>query len=119
MKQEKLVDQIRQLKRALEEIEKRLTEGTVPFPVLEDFKAAIDHIRMTVWAILSTPQANQYELASSIVRFRLKRSTQMCQQIVMDINSSEITVDSPELQEFHAALKNTLERIDRLYQSGL
>ena len=80
---------------------------------------AVDHTRMTVWALISSAQADQYEISASIVRFRIKRTVEMCRQIVMDIDTNEITIDSPELQEFFTALKGTVERIERLYKTGV
>lgn len=119
MNQDKVVEQIQQLKKALEEIEQRLTSGEVPRAVLEDFKMAVDHTRMTVWALISAPQSDQYEIASAIARFRVKRSVDMCRQIVSDIDTNELAIDSPELQQFFTVLKETLERIERLYKSGV
>lgn len=119
MSNEKLVEQVRQLKAALEEIEKRLAGGGVPVAVLEDFKMAVDHTRMTVWAILSSAQSDQYEVTSQVARFRLKRGVEMFRAVIADIDTNEITVDSPELQQFSVVLKDTLARIERLYKSGV
>jgi hypothetical protein len=47
-----LLEEIRQLKSSLEELEKRLSEvaeGDLPAPVLEDFKKSVDHVRLTLW----------------------------------------------------------------------
>lgn len=119
MDKDKIIEQVQQLKQALEDIEKRLGESEVPLAVLEDFKMAVDHTRMTVWAILSTAQTDLYEVAASIVRFRLKRMAEMCRQTISDIDTNEITVDSAELAAFFTALKEAHERINRLYKSGL
>lgn len=115
---EKVIEQIELLKKALEEIEKRLGQSEVPRAVLEDFKMAVDHTRMTVWALLSSADADEYEVASQIVRFRVKRAAEMFKCIRSDIDTSELTVDAPELQEFYSELKSTLDRLERLFQSG-
>lgn len=114
-----MIEQVRKLKTALEALEKRLTAAEVPLPVLEDFKMAIDHTRMTTWAILTAPQSNDGDLSAAIVRSRLKRAMEMARQIVLDINAGELTIDSPELQQCHTTLRDTLGRIERLYRSGL
>lgn len=118
MNKEKIVEQVQQLKQALIEIEKRLSESDVPVAVLEDFKMAVDHTRMTVWALLSSSPDAQYELSEQIARFRVKRAAEMFSHIRSDIDTNELTIESPELQEFYAALKETLERVERLYKSG-
>lgn len=116
--QKELIEQIHQLKQALEEMEKQIHTGEVPLAVLEDFKSAVDHIRTTVWAVVSTAQDKQYELANNIARFRVKRAIDICHRIISDIDIHELTVDSPELVQFNNALKQAVERINRLYQSG-
>jgi len=119
MGSEQLSEQVHKLKASLQEMEKIFTGGNVPVAVLEDFKMAVDHIRMNVWAVLSNPTRDQYEVANTIVRFRLKRAVEMLRQILMDIDSSEITLDMPELLQFHATLKDTLDRMSRLGKSGI
>ena len=119
MSSEKLVEQVHQLKAALEEIEKKLVGGgEVPVAVLEDFKMAVDHTRMTVWALLSA-ETDQYEITSQVARFRLKRGVDMFRAVIADIDTNEITVDFPELQQFYTILKDVLARIERLYKSGV
>jgi len=117
MDKSKVVEQVQQLKQALIEIEGRLAEADVPLAVLEDFKMAVDHTRLSVWAIMSA-QTDQYELASQIARFRVKRAIDMFQHIRSDIDTNELTIDAPELQEFFNSLKIMLERVERFYQSG-
>lgn len=114
-----LGERVEQLKQTLEDFEKQLTAGELPQAVLEDFKMAVDHARTTVWTLLSTSQTDPYEITAAIIRLRLKRGVDMCRQIVLDIDSNDLTVESPELQQFHTSLKSTLARIDRLYKSGV
>ncbi len=118
MDKEKIVEQVQQLKQALVEIEQRLSASEVPVAVLEDFKMAVDHTRMTVWALLSSNPSAQYEVSEQLARFRVKRANEMFKHIRSDIDTSELTIDSPELQEFYGALKETAERVERLYKSG-
>lgn len=119
MSKEQITEQVQKLRKALEELEKRLADARVPFNVLEEFKMAVDHIRMTVWAMLSTEASKHYEMRSSIAVFRLKRMLEMSKQLILDIEANDVTIDSPELQQCHGALKRVVERIDRLYKSGV
>lgn len=119
MNKEQIIEQIRKLKKALEELEQRLADAHVPFTVLEEFKMAVDHIRLTVWAIVSSEGNKQYEMRTQIAEFRLKRTMEMCKQIILDIEANDITVDSTALYQCHALMKGTLDRIDRLYRSGI
>lgn len=102
-----MVDQVSQLRRVLGEAESELNWGVVPQAVLEDFKTAVDHIRTDIWAALSTRYTEQYKIAADIVRFRLKRTAELCQQIKRDLDAGEISVDSPEFQQLQATLRLT------------
>lgn len=113
MSAEKVLEQMQQVKRALEEIERQLVRAQVPHPALADFKMAVDHTRMTLWALLSASESNQDEAAAAIVGFRVKRATEMCRQIAAAMDTNQVTSGSPELQEFQLQLKQTLERIHR------
>lgn len=112
-------EDVAKLKADLEKAQKELNWATVPPPVLEDFKMAVDHIRTDIWAAMSTRYTEQYKVAAGIVRFRLKRAAQMCEQIKLDIDAGEVSVDASELKVFHTAVKKSSERIDELYQSGM
>ncbi|MFQ5777618.1 MAG: hypothetical protein ACE5IP_06385 [Terriglobia bacterium] len=115
MGEEKLVEQVEQLRHSLLGIEKEIASGSVPVTVLKDFKMAVDHARMTVWAVLSTAQTDQHKvIASAIARFRLRRMVEMCQQTITDLKRGEIDQATPELPLFQATLKDTLDQAHRL-----
>ena len=118
MSQNELLEQVRRLKAELEQVESRLSQSDIPLPVLEDFKAAIDHIRLTLWGILQASGSGRYEAAATIIRFRIRRADDICQQIVANIDAQDITVESPELKNLHATLNATVNRISQLYRKG-
>jgi len=118
MSQNELLEQVHRLKAELEEVEARLARNDIPLPVLEDFKSAIDHIRLTLWGILQASGSNRYEAAATIIRFRMRRVEDICQQIVSNIDAQEITVESPELKKLHETLTATVSRINQLYKKG-
>jgi len=117
MSQEQLLEQVHRLKADLEDVEYRLKNNDIPVPVLEDFKSAIDHIRLTLWGILQSSGPDRYEAAATIIRFRIRRADDICKQIVSDIDALDITVDSPELKSLHDTLSGTVSRIHQLYKS--
>ncbi|HXE75094.1 MAG TPA: hypothetical protein VNN18_05605 [Candidatus Xenobia bacterium] len=119
MAQIELLEQVHRLKAELEEVEARLRRNDIPIPVLEDFKSAIDHIRLTLWGILQASGSGRYEAAATIIRFRMRRVEDICRQIVSSIDAQEITVESPELKKLHETLNATVSRINQLYRSGL
>jgi len=117
---EEFLIEIRKLKTELERIERELLGAGVPFLVLDDLKRSVDHLRITLWAMISSgPGANPEEMTAAVVRLRLKRTADMCKQIMLDIDGQQLGVDTPELGPVRTSLLGTLERIDRLFQSGV
>jgi hypothetical protein len=116
-----LLEEIRQLKSSLEELEKRLSEvaeGDLPAPVLEDFKKSVDHVRLTLWVIISAMHGKKEEMASTVARFRVRRAKDLCQQLVADINAGKTTSRTPELPMLQSTLKDTHERVQRLLSTS-
>lgn len=116
-----LLEEIRQLKSSLEELEKRLSEvaeGDLPAPVLEDFKKSVDHVRLTLWVIISAMHGKKEEMASTVARFRVRRTKDLCQQLVADINGGKTTARTPELPMLQSTLKETHERVQRLLSTS-
>lgn len=114
-----LLEEVSKLRKALDDIESRLAAGNVPLPAVEDFKMAVDHIRITLWAMLTTPKEQEFEVSAVIAKFRLKRAEDICKQVSIDIDSNDLTIDSPELQQFYTVLKNLYGRLDRFLRSGM
>jgi hypothetical protein len=117
MHQRALAEQVQLLRAQLEEIDKRLQRDPVPIAVLEDLKGAVDHLRGTLWAVLSDDRPDA--VTSKLITYRLIRAAEICRQIQLDIEASEIDINSPELPKLRDALQLTMERVERLYRSGM
>ena len=87
-------------------------------PVLEDLKQAIDHLRLTLLGVAHSAGTEKYEASAAIIRSRLERTGELCQQIVSDIDAMEVTVDSPELKKLNEVLAGAVSRIHQLYKTG-
>ncbi len=102
---------------ALEEIERELVAGGLAREGLEHFKMAVDHVRLSVWALLNAGQVDQAsdpsETERVIARYRLNRVEGTCQKILMDIENGLIPPDSHELERFRSTVQDTIERVDR------
>lgn len=119
MEGEKLAKEVRQLKASLTEIEQRLSGTNVPHAVLEDFKAAVDHLRLSLWALLSASEEERGPRTGTLLaRFRLRRAEELLHQIAQDIGIGEIQSHMPEVPKFFEALKQTLEATKRALRSG-
>lgn len=114
---EQLLEQVNNLKAELLEVESRL-RADIAAPVLDDFKSAIDHVRLSLLAISHSSGEERFEAAAAIVRSRLERAGDICKQIVSNIEARDIPADSPELKQLHETLSATVSRIHQLYKSG-
>ncbi|MGH9787885.1 MAG: hypothetical protein ACRD4U_04170, partial [Candidatus Acidiferrales bacterium] len=116
--QQQFLELIRNLKAELEEAEARLQQTDVPVAVLDEFKSAVDHMRLTLLGISHSSGEDKYEAAAAILRSRMLHVVETCKQIVSDIDAREITVESAELKELHDTLSGTVLRIHQLYKTG-
>ncbi len=103
---------------ALEEIERELVAGGLAREGLEHFKMAVDHVRLSVWALLSAGQldgaSDPSETERVIARYRLNRVEGICRKILMDIENGVIPSDSHELEQFRSTVQDTIEQVARL-----
>ena len=113
-----LVEQVNELGMALQGIERELGSGQVPVAVLEDFRTAVDHTRMTLWAVITAADAGELSvITAAIVRYRLGRIIEMCRRSVADLDSGALTLQTPELPVFKAMLEQALARIEEMEKS--
>jgi hypothetical protein len=117
MHQHALAGHIQQLKAQLQVVEQKLQSETLALPLLEELKDAVDHIRNTLWAAIAS-KGDPYEVGSAISRLRVRRVTDMCRQICLDIDAQEISIGSPDLPALRRSLAAAHERTERLYTSG-
>ena len=105
---------------ALEEIEKDLAAGGMKQDDLEDFKMIIDHVRLSIWAIVTAGWSDEYQGLDTLItkqiiaRFRLHRGEDICRTALSDIEAGVIPADSPDLGRFYSTLRETTERVARV-----
>ncbi len=120
-----IAERLTEIKGALEEIERELEEGGggIGREGLEDFKAAVDHIRLSVWAMLTAAQPDDQDGPARIdtkhfvARFRLSRADDICRRVLADIAAGLIRPGSPDLNGLHATLRETTEQVGRFVRS--
>lgn len=106
-----------EVKSALEELEKELAEGSMTPEDLEDFKGAVDHVRLSVWALMTAGWSDEYKGLDSprakqvIARFRLQRADDICRSALADLEAGAIPLDSAELGQFRATVSAIAARL--------
>ncbi len=119
-----LAERLTEIKSALEDIERELEAGSIGRDGLEDFKAAVDHIRLSVWAMLTAAQSDdpdgpaRIDTKQFVARFRLTRADEICRRVLADIAAGLIRAGSPDLNGLHATLRETTEQVGRFIRSA-
>jgi hypothetical protein len=115
MSEQTLAEQVEELGLALQHVERELGSGEVPRGVLEDFRAAVDHTRMTLWAVIATARSEQQGVVdTTIARYRLTRTVQMMNLTLKDIAAGRINASTAELVPYRQAVEKTVERLGHL-----
>jgi hypothetical protein len=105
-----LIDQVSTLNTTLSAIESRLARGQAPVEGLEDFKSALDDMRLRLWGLLSAASGN--DRLGFQERFRIRRATEMCRGLGQDLKDGRVSGRYPELtglQDAVAELEQSIE----------
>ncbi len=111
-----LNQRVSKLRTALETIEREVAIGAASRDTLEEFKLAIDHIRISVWALLTEQHTGGHETV--VARYRIKSVIEICRHLLQDIDTGIFPASEPDLVEFRNVLEDTASRVTQLMQSG-
>jgi hypothetical protein len=96
----------------LQEIETRVASGTVGREAVQDFKSAVDDLRLRLWSVLSTGSANDYRAFQE--RFRLRRAKEICLGLEDDLQHGALNPRNEELGPLGNAAGRLATRIETL-----
>jgi hypothetical protein len=102
-------DPLQVIRATVQSIESRLQRGDLPPDGLADLKSAIDDVRLRVWAALSVTSAADVE--SVLLRFRLRRATEICANVLRDLEAETLGQNQRELMELRGTAQQLVERI--------
>jgi hypothetical protein len=105
-----LLEQVAILNATLKAIESRLARGQVPVEGLEDFKSALDDMRLRLWGLLSAAGGNDYRGFQE--RFRIRRATEMCRGLSGDLRVGSVSGRHAELSGLLEAAVELAKSID-------
>ena len=94
----------------LHELEKLVKTGKLDSRVLAEFRNAVDHIRNTTWAVqkwigLSDQSGGDpFSVLPIMSAERVKRGTQISSDLSLDLQSSEVGIDTPGIVELFNAV---------------
>jgi hypothetical protein len=104
--------QVATLKATLNAIEKRLAEGTAAVDGLEDFKSALDDVRLRLWGLLSAAGGDDYRGFQE--RFRIRRVTEMNRGLGADLRTAAVSGRHRELAGLREAVVELTQSIEQV-----
>jgi len=107
-------DQVSSLNSTLRAIEVRLALGRAPVEGLEDFKSALDDMRLRLWGLLGAAGGEDYKGFQE--RFRIRRATEMCRGLGGDLRAGSISGRYAELKNLREAAAELGQSIERAQQ---
>jgi hypothetical protein len=105
-----LLEQVAILNSTLKAIEVRLARGQVPVEGLEDFKSALDDMRLRLWGLLSAAGGDDYRGFQE--RFRIRRASEMCRGLSGDLRGGSVSGRHAELAGLQDAAAELGKSID-------
>ena len=114
MAEPKFADLIATLNSTLHNVEARLGGDYEPVEGLEDFKSALDDMRLRLWGLLSAAGAEDFKGFQE--RFRIRRATEMCRGLSGDLGTGALGRHHPELTGLREAALELSRSVERAQQ---
>jgi hypothetical protein len=111
MAEPSFADQMSTLNSTLRAIEVRLALGRAPVEGLEDFKSALDDMRLRLWGILSAAGGSDSKGFQEM--FRIRRATEMNRALGGELRGGSISGRHRELVGLREAASELMESIDQ------
>ena len=100
----------RTIRATVQAIEDRLRRGDLPEEGLADFKAAIDDARLRLWAVTSVEGSSEPQ--ALLLRFRLRRASEICRSVIADLDARTLGQHQRELLELRETARDMVSRLD-------
>lgn len=105
-----LAASIAQVRGALDVLDARGIGEERRSEIARDLGVAVDNLRRTVWAVLTTKHSGDIE--SFLARIRMRRATEICEEALADLYAGTVSLETPGLFEFHLALTDLTRRME-------
>jgi hypothetical protein len=110
MAEPSFAEQMATLNSTLGAIEVRLALGRAPVEGLEDFKSALDDMRLRLWGLLSAAGSDATAFQE---QFRIRRATDMCRGLGSELHAGTISGRHRELTGLREAATELAVKIEQ------
>jgi hypothetical protein len=98
------LEQVATLGAMLDTVEGRVAHKDLTTPGLEEFKSALDDLRLRAWGLLMATSSDDPHAFQE--RFRTHRATEMCRALNTDLRTGKLSGQQPDLPALGAAARD-------------
>jgi hypothetical protein len=114
--------QVKKTSVELQKLEKSLQSEGIDFRLLSEFRDTVDTLRTTALAVQQLREfqlkgKDSGEIVSMLVADRIRRATNVCHELVADIDAGKLSRETKEVEELSDALEQACDRIQHLLKS--
>jgi hypothetical protein len=104
----------------LKELEPLMRTGDIDARVLREFREAVDFIRSTAWAVeqfiaLRKEHHDPYSVLPMLTLERVRRGTQIAHDLSLDMDSADVTFETPGLEGLFGAVRGLHNKLAHLF----
>jgi hypothetical protein len=114
--------QVKQTSVELQKLEKSLQAEGIDFRLLNEFRDTVDTLRTTALAVQQLREfqlkgRDDSEIVSLLVADRVRRATNLCHELVADIDAGKMSRETKEVDELYDSLEQACDRLRHLLKS--
>jgi hypothetical protein len=118
-----VTERLQVLSAELKEIDLLIRTGEIDPRVLHEFRESVDHVRTTAWAVqqwieLGEHHRDQYSVLPMLSLERVKRAAQLAHDLSLDLDSTDVSVETPGLEVLFASVRGLFTRLSPLFKNS-
>ena len=115
--------QLRKTSNELLQLEQAIRSGSIDPRILMDFRDAVDHVRKTAWAVQEWQERQMqnhdpHTVIPLLTTERIRRASQLGDAIVLDLNTREVTRETPGIDRLYEAVVRMHELLVNLFRDS-
>ena len=113
--QESVCSQLEQISAELRKMELVANASVIEPKVLADFRSAIDHARLTAWAVQQNLLMHDdvLDVLPILVRERIRRVIELCEALMRDLSSPEAKAEPAAKELLYKAARQVCDFLER------
>jgi hypothetical protein len=114
--------QVKKTSVELQKLEKSLQAEGIDFRLLNEFRDTVDTLRTTALAVqqlreIQLKGRDAGEIVTMLVADRVRRATNLCHELVADIDAGNLSSETKEVDELYDCLERACDRLRHLLKS--